>query len=388
MRARLQGGFPPALTFLALALAAPAVFTAETAVQTATQEADTLAPPSRLRGALLVGGTRADSGTVVLHRVTPVESGPVDSVRVGPEGGFSMEFPAVPSPGSGVVYFASAHRDEVLYFGPPITSPEELAEEYRIEAYETRAPPSGGIELPVATRNLFIDPGPMGWRVTDVFEVRSDSTVTWLSEGGGPPVWRYPLPPGVQSFRAVQADRGEVGMSYSEGTLTVRGPVPPGHRLFVVEYELESIEFTLPLPGVTDTLEVLVASPAPRLAVEGLAPAGRVDIEPGRAYERWRATDLSNRVVRVREGAEPQGGFFPWVVVGLALLLFGVGTWFIKRSAGDTSDDRAAILLEVARLDESFGTVGDPAALEEYRRRRRSLLMKLRRDDPSTGAES
>jgi hypothetical protein len=381
MRPTVAGGLRSAVVMLALtasAMLTPTDSPASTApVRTASPVGDTVPEPPRLRGTLLVGGEPADSGTVVLHRVTAVESGPVDSVRVLDGGGFTVELPTIPAQGSGEVYFASARRQGVLYFGPPVTSTEELEEEYRIEAYETRSPPAAGVELRVSARNLFIDTGPMGWRVTDVFEVRSDSAVTWLSEAGGPPVWRYPLPPGARSFRAVQADRGEAGMSYSEGTLAVRGPVPPGTRLFVVEYELESIEFTLPLPGVTDTLEIFVARPAPRLAMEGIAPAGPVEVEPGRAYERWHATGLSDRVVRVRQGEEPRGELFPLFVVGLALLLFGVATWVIKRRSGISPGNRQAILVEIARLDEAFASVSDPAELEGYRRRRQALLARL-----------
>ena len=381
MRPTIAGGLPTAVVMLALTVSAtltavdsPAPAPTE---RGALQVGDTRQAPPRLRGTLFVGGEPADSGTVVLHRVTPAESGPVDSVPVLDGGGFSVELPTTPAPGSGEVYFASAHRQGVLYFGAPVTSTEELEEEYRIEAYETRTPPPEGVEFPVSARNLFIDPGPMGWRVTDVFEVRSDSAVTWLSDSGGPAVWRYPLPPGAMSFRAVQADRGEAGMSYTDGALVVRGPVPPGTRLFVVEYELESIEFTLPLPGTTDTLEIFVARPAPRLAMEGIVPVGPVEVEPGRAYERWHGTDLSNRVVRVRQGEEPRGGLFPLGVVGLALLLFGVGTWFIKRRSGAGPGDRQKILLEIARLDEAFASVRDPAELEGYRRRREALLARL-----------
>jgi len=386
-------------TLSALALPAP---TPAQPVTPDTVQVGAEAVEARLQGRLMLGGQPADTGTVVLHRVTPEEAGPLDSVRVGAGGAFQLILPALPVPGSGEVYFASARREGILYFGSALTEPAQLDSLYVVETHPTRQAPAGGLPFAVEVRNLFIDQGPMGWRATDLFQIRNDSAYTWISGADDPVdgqmVWSYPLPTGAVSPRVGQSDLSPDAVRFDEGGIQVYSPVPPGDRLFVVQYELEELEFSLPLPGETGIVEVLVDEAAPSLRMEGLRADQPVEMEPGTVYRRWSGQELSNRVVRVAPGQEGDDQVFPWIALGLALLLAAAGFWAVWRSGGEPSGGpaggpspggRAQVLMEVARLDEEFDAVEAPSEEERdrYRARRRDLLARLDRL-PTPGGET
>lgn len=352
-----------------------------------------------LSGRLLVSGLPADTGTVVLHRVTPEVSGPIDSVRVGPGGGFHFVLGSLDAPGLGEVLFASHRFDGFLYFGPPIGEAGQLDAPYEVEAFPARQVPPEGIELPLAVRNLFVEEGPEGWRVTDLFEIGNDSAHTWVPAGPDAVVWRIPLPPTAFAVRVAEGDTGPGTVVFEDGELRVRSAIPPAGRLVVVQYDLPGIEATIPLPGRTGAFELLVREPAPSLRVRGLVSEPAIELEPGSVYRRWRGADLDGEPIRIEIGEEPV--ISPaWGAILLALVLAGVGGWLVfrgrrKGAVVEDGGDRRALLLEIARLDEgeargaadrSGSAAGDPAsappeavdpeAAAEARRTRRALLLQ------------
>jgi hypothetical protein len=377
---------------LVVTLAAGAWTEAGGALPLEAEQAQAVPADPVVRGTLLVDDVPADSGTVVLHRVTPAESGPVDSVQVDADGGFALALPHAPETGSGEVFFASARREGILYFGPPVTQMADLDEPYVISSYGTRPAPPGGLPFAVRVRNVFIDEGPMGWRATDLIEIHNDSAVTWVSPDDEHPVWRYPLPPGARSFRVGESGLSEDAVRFEDGGILVFSPVPPGERLYMVQYELEDLEFSLPLPGFTEVVEVLMREPSPAVTMEGLRREQPVQLEPDVFYARWRAQDVSDRVVRVRRGEDEGGAVLPWVGLGLALLLLGAGIWGVRRQARPPEDEppssRQALLLEVAELDEAFEALDDPdpETVARYQRRRKALMERVRAADPPEAA--
>jgi hypothetical protein len=343
-------------------------------------------PPPTLEGRLYVGESPADSGTVVLHRVTPEEAGPVDSTRVEQDGEFRIPLPGIPEPGSGEIFFASVRHEGILYFGDPITGPQELGDPYRIQAYPTREAPPGGIPFAVSVRNIFLEEGPLGWQLTDLFEIRNDSAVTFVAGPAGEALWSHPLPPGARGLRIGQGEPSPDALRFRDGALEVVGPIPPGERLFVVQYDLEEVEFTVPLTGRTDFLEILLREPGPSLRMEGVSPQPPVEMEPGSSYLRWAGEGFEDRVIRVRKGEEGEELLTGWVVLILALTLALAGIWAVRRRGGWSSvppapptRGRREILLEIARLDEEFGDPEDrsPDEVARYRERRESLLASL-----------
>ncbi len=340
-----------------------------------------------MRGTLFVGGVPADTGTVVLHRVTPEEAGPVDSVRVEAGGRFELRLPMVPGPMSGT-FFATHRHSDVPFFGRPITAPEHLEEAYEIRAFPTRPLPRDGlrdggeeVRFTVSFRNLFIEEGPEGWRVTDVFEVGHEDPVTWTSPNpeAGAPVWAHPLPSGAMNVQAAESDVSVASLRLDRGALEVHAPFPPGDRLFVVRYDLPSLETTVPLQGVTGAVEFLVREPAPAMRVEGLRADAPVELERGSVYRRWWGEAVTTTALQVRLGEETEPPL-AWIAVGLALFLVGAGSWMVmRRGAPDPAPagapTRRATLLEIAHLEEAAAQGQVPGA--EAEARKRILLAEL-----------
>lgn len=342
-----------------------------------------------LDGRVLQGSTPLDSGTVTLHQVGPDSAGEIASTSVSREGRFRFRLPSVPDPSQGhAVYFASIRFRDVLYFGPAIAEAAQLDSLYVIQVYDTAAAPAEGRQFPLAVRNLFLEPTGDGWRATDLFELRNEGDRTYVAAGG--PVWVYPLPPGATDFTVGQSDLAPDAVQFQGHVLEVSAPIPPGERLYMVRYTLPGLDVSIPTPGLTDRMELLIKEPAPPLAVQPLEAAQAVELEQGTSYRRYQGRSLSGGSVTLRVTSEP--GTIPvrWIAVVLALVLAAGGILAFKRRGGAPQPvppgrppkeaDRHALLLEIARLDEAFSgdEDPDPGRREEYRRRREALKERLR----------
>lgn len=335
-----------------------------------------------LDGRVLVADTALRSGTVVLHRISDLGQGELDSVRVDGEGAFSFRLPRVPDPAREDVYFASIRHDGVLYFGHAVTLAAQLDSLYEIHAYDTLMAPPEGVELVVQARNVFFEPDSASWRVTDVFQIRNDRDRTLVARDDGR-VWGYPLPAEARDLQPGQGELSLDPMSFEEGSIVVRAAIPPGERLFVVRYTLDDLFVSLPTPGRTEAFDVLVREPAPPLEVDGMATLGAIELEPGTTYRRFGAIDLSSPFVQLREGRDRGAPPVRWIAVALALVLTAGGLFALRgdaRPAPVPVVDRSALLLQVARLDEEFEALNapPPAATRAYHRRRSELVRQLR----------
>lgn len=337
-----------------------------------------------LAGRVLVGDTVMTSGTVLLHHVSQVSEGVLDSVAVAPDGSFVMMLPHMPDEGLGEIYFATVQHDGVLYPGHEIVRPIDLDSLYVIHAYDTLIVPPEGVPVTLEQRSVFFEQSDAAWAVTDVFQLRNDGDRTLLPREGGS-VWRYPLPAGARDVAAIQEMSANV-VGYETGEVVFRGAVPPGPRLFVVRYYLDSLAVTIPTPGGTEMMDVLVREPSPSFDVEGLAQDQPIQLEAGTSYRRFAGQNVSVpqvRLVLVEEEAPPP---VEWIAVVLALVLAGGGVLALRGRSGaapaqaTAGQGRQAILLEVARLDEEYESLKSPSAgrTKEYRRRRAELLKGLR----------
>ncbi len=341
-----------------------------------------------LRGTVLLGDGAVDTATVVLHQVTPLDAGPIDSVRVDTDGSFEFVLPTLPGSGASddrTVYFASSRRYGILYFGDPLSQATQLDSLYTIRMYERREAEAGGEPFPIAIRNLFINRTEEGWNATDLFEIRNDSSWTYVADEQGP-VWSYPLPSGATNLAVGRGDLPEDAVEFRNGAVEVSAPVPPGERLFIFTYSLADLNFDLPMPGTTEVVQVLISEPAPDLRVEGLEQDRPVEMEPGVQFRRYAGEALVNADVSFAEG---DGAFTVPVrelALLLALLLTGAGVWAVRHRSEEAElepaeESREELLLEIARLDEEFEDLEAPGAEERarYRERRSTLLERLKR---------
>ncbi len=358
-----------AVLFVVLAAATPAAGAAQT-------------PSGRfaLAGEVWIGAEPADTGTVVLHHVSPTSSGPVDSVAVMEGGRFEFQAGADSESPGGDVYFASVRYQNLLYFGAPVTGPADLEEGYIVRAY-----PSVGatpdLRLPVRVRNVFVekaDPGP-GWLVTDIFELENSLGVTVITSEEGA-TWSHALPPGAAAFSVGLSDLAPEGASFSGGRVFVSTPFPPGELTYAFHYRIPEDRFSLPMEGETRSMELLFREPAGELTVTGLASVGPLDLD-GVTFRRFAGRDMAPSGVVVEPGA-PRApiGSMPLlaVLLGLALTAAGAALVFRARLVGGPVTDRRKreLLIAVAQLDEAWHSGEIP--VEEYDRRRTGLLRELK----------
>lgn len=352
-----------------------------------------------LTGQVRIADTTLTEGTVILHGVSPNESGEVDSTSVDTQGRFRFDLPRVPdSGGGGQIYFASIRHEGILYFGPAIAQPDQLDSTYVVQVYGVQVAPIDGAQLAISTRNLFfeIDDGG-GWRATDLFEIRNDLDRTLVADDEGM-VWSYPLPAGATDFQLGDATAlPDNAVTFVDGRIELRAPLPPGERVFVARYAIPAPPLEIPMPGVTETMEFLVREPAPALDVDGLEPVALVSIEPGSSYRRYSGTDIESIDVRV-DDAEDQGVLPPeWLTAILLAVLGGAGLFAIYRpnkrvaaliqeqpsstSVADTSPasaTRESLILDIARLDARLDELDDPVEAERLQMERARLLTMIK----------
>ncbi len=332
-------------------------------------------------GQVLVGDLPADSGTVVLHRVSARFSGEIDSVGVGEGGTFEIRLPEVSGDGTDDVFFATIRYQDVHYVGEAITARSD-AGPYVIQAYPA-IPAGPDIRAQLRIRNVFVeplDPGP-GWVVADYFELSNDARATLVASEHGP-TWSHALPPEAADFRVGESDLSAGMASFSGGRVLVSAPLLPGERdyLYLFRYTISAERFTVPMEGTTGSMEMLIREPAGELTVSGLRNVPEVEIE-GVRYRRFAGRDMAPAVVTVaRGGSRGPLGSVPLAAILLTLALAGAGALVAARSqaaprrspAGRT---RQEVLVAIARLDEEQGA--DRLPEEDYEQRRARLLEEL-----------
>jgi hypothetical protein len=342
-----------------------------------------------IRGEVRSGDESLPGVMVVLHQVSSERSGEIDSIQAGPDGTFKLTLPRVPDHGVGAeVFFASVRHGGLLYFGTAITDPAQLDSLYLIQAYDTLSVPPGGAALTLSARNLFLDKVAEGWQATDFFQVRNEGDRTLFSPDEGI-IWRYPLPASARDFQVGQADLAPDALRFQGGALAVYAPIPPGDRSFLIRYRIPQDDFLIPLPGSTEQMEVLVRQPGPDAEFPPLAPAAPVELDAGNIFSRFEGVNLRDAEVR---GRILSGSFHfraEWLALILAALLGGVGV-FAFRAGGSrvqkgpgrvATEDRRALILAVAELDEGFRRAADETrqARARYLARRKKLLKQLQR---------
>lgn len=351
-----------------------------------------------LQGTAWVADTLAVDGVVVLHRVADGSPGTVDSMNVASGGVFRFDLPTVPDPARSDMYFATMSRDGVVYFGPVVTRAVELDSLYEIRAYDTLLAPSEGATISLQSRSLFLEPEEDGtWRATDIFELRNERLGTWVARDGGR-TWSYPLPSSARDVSVGEAEMSPDAVEHVGEELVVRAALPPGERLFVVRYVLDSPFVTFPTPGTSEVLDLLVAQRGPEMEIEGLELLGLIELDESSVFRRYSATDFAQPSIRPIEVVRQEPPPVEWIAVILAMVLTVAGLVAFRarpaavagrggappdvspRGAVGSDPGREALLMEVAELDEAFASKEAPSEAEraKYERRRATLLERVR----------
>ena len=340
-----------------------------------------------IQGQVLSGEDPLPGAMVVLHQVSGEMSGEIDSIQAGPDGTFRLRLPRVPAHAADAeIFFASVQYRGLLYFGHAITDPVQLDSIYLIQAYDTLSVPDGGADLPLTARNVFLEKVEDGWDATDFFQIRNEGDRTLFSADEGM-TWQYPLPASARDFQTGQADLAPDAVRFQAGSVALYAPIPPGERFFLVRYHIPEEDFTIPMPGRTEQMEVLIRQPAPDVEFPPLVRSTPVELEQGNVFGRFEGTGLVDSEVRARVLGGSIHFRAEWLGLILAALLGGAGVFafragaprMAKKTLPVATPTRDELILSIAELDEQFQQAGDTgdAARERYLARRRKLLKRL-----------
>jgi len=356
-----------------------------------------LAPPLRaqeevipiVHGEVREGENPLPDVLVTLHQVSAEMSGEIDSVRAGPDRTFQLRLPRVPAHGErSDVYFASVRHKDILYFGSAIISPAQLDSLYVIQTYDTISVPPGGATLPIAVRTLFLTKVQEGWNATDFFQLQQEEDRTLYSPEEGI-TWHYPLPPEGTDFQVGQGDMGEDAIRFQNGEVQLFAPIPPGDRFLLLNYRIPEDDFSVPLPGETGRMEVLVRTPGPEADFEPLTASTPVQMDPGNVFDRWVGENLEDVEIQATVQAAPFQFRAEWLGLILAALLGGAGVFAFRSRRMQEEEELVAVtpekpsreelILSIAQLDEAFQASQDTSeeARERYQARRKDLLTQL-----------
>ncbi len=221
---------------------------------------------------------------VVLHRVAPDTSRPIDSVRTNANGAFRIRFRPVGN--MGAIYFLATRWQGIAYFSPPLRT-TGVAESAVLTVFDTT---SSGLALRERGRHVivFAPRGDGSREVVEVFELANEGARTRVPAGAGRASWSAALPKAALDFRAGQSDISAESIVGSAGKVEVFAPFAPGVKQVSFTYRLPKGSFPLALPPASDTLvlEVLLEEPGATAKGAGLRAMESVTVD-GRRLQRW-----------------------------------------------------------------------------------------------------
>ena len=334
-----------------------------------------------LRGQVVKEDSPVTDSYVMLHSVSSMRSGQVDSVSLSSEGYFEFQLQGFDDiGGSDEVYFASVEHQGVLYFGSAITDVGQLENSYSIAVFSAKVVPEEGMTLPLKVRNILLEEATGTWRVRDVIALENPGDETLIpSEGGA--VWSYPLPDGFRNPEVIRGELPPEDVMFTEKGVLVRAPLPPGERMLVIVYELTDLDATFPAPGPTEMVELFVKEPGPSIQVTNLSPLDVVSLEPGSSYRRYSASSLNDVDISLREVFE--GEPYPLGRISLAvgiLLCSVILVSGINKSQDLTSrrvalaSERKTVLLKIALLDQHIENAIAGEDIADLRAKREDLI--------------
>lgn len=327
---------------------------------------------------------------VVVHRVGPERSGPLDSVRTSAAGAYALRYKT--SGDSAALYFVSTSYGGVAYFTSPLRTPLVNGDDATLIVFDTTSAP---VPIHNAGRHFIVGVAqPNGNRpVGEVYDLQNDTTVTAVAKDSLSPVWTTHIPDKAVGFTLNARGDLAAGSILHVGTsVGVLVPISPGIRQIAFTYELPPSAFPLkfPLEKSTGVLEVMVQDPGARVTGAKFreTPAASVD---GRTFRRFLAEDIPGDAVIGIEVPRVIGAEREKVYIGVATtLLAAMAAALVLTARRSFSRTRAVarpaaeprsegVLREIARLDAEFERNRSPTDLQraDYEARRADLKAQL-----------
>lgn len=262
---------------------------------------------------------------VILHRVQRSgPSGPIDSTRTTPDGGFRF---TVAQADTNAVYVASSWYDGIAYFSDPVPMGRRTSVMFQpIIVYDTT---TGGPPIEVSHRLVTVaKPKADGTRaVLELLALENTGTATKVALDSTRPNWKGAIPPEGIQFEVGQGDISPEAVGLSNDTVLVFGPIPPGGpKQLNYSYVLPATtqQLSLPIDQHLGELLLLLEDTTTGVLAPGVEAMGIEEIEH-RRFASYRASDLARGadvVLTFPARAFSVQSLLPYVIglVGLALV--------------------------------------------------------------------
>lgn len=320
--------------------------------------------------------------TVVLHRVSAIAQGPIDTARSDAAGRFAFRFAA----DTGAVYLVSARHAGIEYFATPLPGrPGARDTGLVLTVHDT----SSTVPVLLAARSLVVTrPEGEGVRtVLDVFVLANGSDLTRVAADTTAPIWSAPLPARISEPEVGPGDFTTSSVRLRDGAVALVASAAPGVRQLLLEYHLAAGQRELLVPFTTpvDSVSLLLEDARATVDDPGFVRGDTATIE-GRQYRHWAGRIRSPGTLRVVL-APPRTDRLPLLgLVALVAIGFGAALWRLRARAAPAAapaappPDATAILETLAALDARYaGREAEvaPAEWQAYLRDRARLKAAL-----------
>ncbi|HEU4748642.1 MAG TPA: hypothetical protein VFS56_09090, partial [Gemmatimonadaceae bacterium] len=236
---------------------------------------------------------------VVLHRVGPDRSGPLDSLRSDAGGRYRFEY--LRSGSEDAVYFVSAMHGGIAYFTPPLTEKRIGGRAGEITVFDTT---SGKVPISIRGHHVVISAVDARAQraVVEVYELSNDSSVTRIAADDRPEsaTWATHLLPAARDFRVTQGDIPGDAVAFVNGRANVFAPLAPGVKQISFAYSVPASSFPLrvPVQARTDVYEVLIEDETGTVTGPKIEEMDPVTVE-ARSFRRFLASDIPQNSITV-----------------------------------------------------------------------------------------
>jgi len=293
-------------------------------------QAASVSLPQQVSGRIVRPGARkmdAVSGAwVVLHRVGPDRSGPIDSVQSDAAGRYAFNYTRTGS--ADAVYFVSAFYDGIAYFTPPLAEGKVSGDDGEIAVFDTT---SGHVPVSLRGHHVIVSSADANARrsIVEVYELSNDSSVTRVAIGEKPEnaTWQTHVAPGAADFKVMQGDISAGAITFANGVVSVFAPIAPGLKQVSFSYSLpaKSFPLSLPLEKETGVYEIMIEEPTGTVTGPHLREVDPVTVDE-RNFRRFLASDMpENSVALINLPPPPRSvrSIDPRYLVAITLVIGG-----------------------------------------------------------------
>jgi len=281
---------------------------------------------------------------VVLHEIQPHgRGGPIDSMRTGPGGRFTLTIPRVDT---AAMYVASSWYEGIAYFSEPVPPGRSAVALQPIRVYDTA---STGPPIRLDRRLVTVThPAKDGTRsVLELLMVTNPGVATRVTNDTAKPTWAGALPHGVMQFQVGQGDLSGDAVGLRGDSVIVVGPIPPGDaKQLTYSYNLPATAdgLALRIDQPTSEFDLLLEDTTTLVSAAGLEP-GDVQVVDQRHFASYRGRDLGPPLTIAltfpRKGLRVES-LEPYVVALVALALVAGLVVALKKKPSAVSRQPAA----------------------------------------------